>query len=277
MPQLVIDEAWSKSDPIALKKAGYVGALMYLSHDAGKSASVAAINAAHAAGIAVGLVFEDQAQRALQPGAGVADGLFANEMANVLGFPTHLPIYYAIDFAVGTNQLATVLNYVKTAGTGVGRRPARGYGSAGLVDYLATHGIPQGWQTSAWSGKTISSHASIYQRLTHTLPVVGGSYDEDVLLDSDPGLWIAAPPTTPPTHVTTAHPYPGRMFRLSSPLLHGADVQAWQAQMTVKGYKLVTDGIYGPVSATACSNFERARGLQVDGIVGPIAWNAVWA
>lgn len=82
-------------------------------------------------------------------------------------------------------------------------------------------------------------------------------------------------PTPPPTPVN--HPYPGRTFHLSSPLLRGADIQAWQSRMTALGFPLTADGVYGPMSATACSTFERAHKLVVDGIVGPIVWAAVWA
>jgi hypothetical protein len=83
------------------------------------------------------------------------------------------------------------------------------------------------------------------------------------------------PPPAPP--VVVGHPYPGRTFHLSSPLIHGADVQAWQARMTVKGYPLTTDGVYGSLSATACNKFQRAHKLVADSIVGPVTWTAVWS
>jgi len=60
-----------------------------------------------------------------------------------------------------------------------------------------------------------------------------------------------AGPTPPPAPI--GHPYPGRTFHLSSPLIHGADVQAWQARMSTLGFPLTADGVYGPRSATACS------------------------
>lgn len=91
--------------------------------------------------------------------------------------------------------------------------------------------------------------------------------------DASPPARPTPPPPPPPV---VGHPYPGRTFHLSSPLLHGTDIQAWQAQMTHLGFPLTADGVYGPMSATACTSFQRARKLTADGIVGPLSWAAAW-
>ncbi|MGF7235732.1 MAG: transglycosylase family protein [Frankia sp.] len=54
------------------------------------------------------------------------------------------------------------------------------------------------------------------------------------------------------------------------------DVRAWQTRMNKLGYHLVVDGRYGPQSAGAARELQRAKGLAVDGIVGPQTWRATF-
>lgn len=50
----------------------------------------------------------------------------------------------------------------------------------------------------------------------------------------------------------------------------GPAVKVWQAQLSKDGYGHVPiDGIFGPVTDTATRDWQRQRGLQVDGAVGP--------
>jgi peptidoglycan hydrolase-like protein with peptidoglycan-binding domain len=56
----------------------------------------------------------------------------------------------------------------------------------------------------------------------------------------------------------------------------GADVEQWQTRMVELGFSLVIDAKYGPNSKEACQQFQAQRGLQVDGIVGPITWAATF-
>jgi hypothetical protein len=52
------------------------------------------------------------------------------------------------------------------------------------------------------------------------------------------------------------------------------DVRSWQAQMSKLGYAIVADGRYGPASANVARAFQAAKGLTVDGVVGPQTWAA---
>lgn len=55
----------------------------------------------------------------------------------------------------------------------------------------------------------------------------------------------------------------------------GGAVKIAQAALNGKGYALVADGVFGPRTDSAVRSFQRDRGLQVDGIVGPQTWNAL--
>ncbi|GAA4379420.1 hypothetical protein GCM10023088_41670 [Actinomadura verrucosospora] len=70
-----------------------------------------------------------------------------------------------------------------------------------------------------------------------------------------------------------APPWPGRFLAL----MQGDDVRTWQDKMFKRGWtSLVVDGIYGTHSEEVCAAFQKEKGLNVDGIVGPQTWEATW-
>lgn len=76
--------------------------------------------------------------------------------------------------------------------------------------------------------------------------------------------WLGQPSSNPKNH---------------SGCYGGADaghVQTWQQQMKRRGWKLATDGCYGPESEGVCRQFQAEKGLAVDGDVGPRTWRASW-
>ncbi|WP_051966889.1 peptidoglycan-binding protein [Kitasatospora mediocidica] len=70
--------------------------------------------------------------------------------------------------------------------------------------------------------------------------------------------------------------WPGRTFKLTSPMIHGDDVRTWQQRMHDRGWNIVADGWYGSASASICTQFQREKGLTADSEVGPITWAAAW-
>ena len=109
-----------------------------------------------------------------------------------------------------------------------------------------------------------------------------GLVDARAAVDQATGGTAPTPPTpptppvpTPPTP-TPAPAWPGRYLK-HPPMTKGADVEQWQARMVERGYPLAVDGKYGPKSKAACKAFQRQRGLDIDGIVGPITWDATFA
>lgn len=88
-------------------------------------------------------------------------------------------------------------------------------------------------------------------------------------------------PGLPPS--TLAPAWPGRYLKLG---VAGDDVRRWQARMAVRGWRgplasgrvapILVDGSYGPQCDWICRHFQAEKGLQVDGIVGPVTWRASW-
>jgi len=59
-----------------------------------------------------------------------------------------------------------------------------------------------------------------------------------------------------------------RELRLEQPLLFGDDVAAVQEALADRGWRLKTDGYYGPKTESAVRDFQLANGLPADGVVG---------
>lgn len=62
---------------------------------------------------------------------------------------------------------------------------------------------------------------------------------------------------------------------LKSPMMRGDSVFALQNALTEFGYKLSIDGIFGAQTKEIVVQFQKDRGLTVDGIVGPQTWAAL--
>lgn len=203
------DFAWTKPDPLALKNAGYTFVLGYISNDPTKDLSGAEIAAYAKAGLGVGLVYETTADRVLSGAAGGnADGIQANSAANARGYATNAPIFYAIDFDIAVSQYPLADAY-GAAFNMANSRAVGPYGSFSYIEHAVTPGAQPnqvGWQTAAWSNGLLSQKANLYQRATHTHPLVvpANQFDEDVVCKPivlhgrtlQPGGSV--PPTPPP-------------------------------------------------------------------------------
>jgi N-acetyl-anhydromuramyl-L-alanine amidase AmpD len=122
--------------------------------------------------------------------------------------------------------------------------------------------------------------------------VITAAFPEDHGTHTDPGLhfpWdaflgyvqaaagIVTVPTDYHPQVPIAEPrFAGRTLRLTLPRMSGQDVRTWQARMSVRGWVITVDGVYGPQSAEVCQRFQKEKKLHVDGLVGPDTWHASW-
>lgn len=155
---LGIDVAWSRPDPASVKARGYSAVIGYLSHDASKELTRAYIDACHAQGLDVGLVFEDSAQRAAGgAAAGQADGAFVAAQLARLGVPAGVAVYYAVDFGAPASDRGAIVAYFHAAGAQHPANPAGAYGDADVINWAQGSGIHDLWQTVAWSTSSPSA------------------------------------------------------------------------------------------------------------------------
>lgn len=90
-------------------------------------------------------------------------------------------------------------------------------------------------------------------------------------------LWTTGgTPTPAPSVVVTAAPaYPGYLLVENNTKVDN-NVRTWQARMAQRGWTIAVDGVFGPQTRSVCVKFQREKGLEVDGIVGPHTWAAAW-
>lgn len=60
-----------------------------------------------------------------------------------------------------------------------------------------------------------------------------------------------------------------RTLRLHQPLMKGGDVRALQVALLSEGFKVATDGVFGPNTREAVIAYQKKNGLTADGIAGP--------
>ncbi|MDB2076557.1 peptidoglycan-binding protein [Clostridium paraputrificum] len=65
-------------------------------------------------------------------------------------------------------------------------------------------------------------------------------------------------------------PYPGYAVKKGST---GSTVTQVQKRLNYLGFTLSADNSFGPATDSAVRNFQRSRGISVDGSVGPTTWN----
>lgn len=67
-----------------------------------------------------------------------------------------------------------------------------------------------------------------------------------------------------------------RLLKLTSPMMYGDDVRELQTKLNQLGYNCgAADGYFGNNTDSAVRRFQSAKGLDVDGIVGPNTWGAI--
>lgn len=195
-----VDYAWGRPGGAALKAAGVTKAMRYLSLDTTKNLtrSEALDLAAH--GVAVGVVWETTARRALDGyAAGAGDAALALAQAHACGMPTGKPIYAAVDFDTTPQDQALVDEYFKGWNTVIPPAQTGVYGGYWTVSRTMQAGLAHfGWQTTAWSGGQWWTGALLQQR-GGNVGINGVDCDNNTAL-GDVGTWfpVGSTPTPPP-------------------------------------------------------------------------------
>lgn len=223
MPPLVIDVAFNKPDYSKVRTVGYIGVIRYLSKDPSKNLTPAERDEIHALGLAIGLVWEAGATDWENSTVAQQEAAQAVQEAKALGVPPGICIYTATDAAATLQQVTP--GYVAARPIIHGAGYTLGvYGGDTIVDPLVREGVCEfGWQAAAasWGDGRVSSVASLFQRVSKTLPYCGGAYDEDVVLKFPDGLWLpgqsvppggggtgSALPVSPPRSPAWWHHFP---------------------------------------------------------------------
>lgn len=203
----LLDYSFARPNPADIVAAGFGGVLRYLSPNAGKNLTVPERDALRGAGLAIGLVWEWYAQRANEgQAAGAQDTQAALSQAAALGFPTNLPIFFAVDWDATPEQQANIDAYLNGAKQVLGDRVGIYAGYWPLKRAFDNGVIKWGWQTYAWSGGNWDSRAQLRQELNGQW---GGQVDFDEDVAGTNGLWTSSTPVAPTSQPPAPAPVQG--------------------------------------------------------------------
>lgn len=99
--------------------------------------------------------------------------------------------------------------------------------------------------------------------------------DPDYIIDIKPQLEHSAA-ISAPKKVANPGRYPkwnGTYYRNG---YFGKDLMAWEKKMQQRGWSITADGRYTDYEAKLVRWFQSEKQLEVDGIIGPLTWNAAW-
>lgn len=142
-----------------------------------------------------------------------------------------------------------------------------------------------------WNGDGVSDHVGIVEALQDGgVTAIEGNENNAVtriqrfaaiMGYGRPAYAGSPPPPAPNLPPPPAHPHwPGRYLTLTTPYTDGTDVHEVQGRLEHyrigAGATLVGYGPFGPKTYQAVCDYQEHAGIKVDGIVGPITWDALW-
>lgn len=236
--------------------------------DAAKGISAKEVVALHGAGLAVLLIWETTAERALAgAAAGTTDGETAAARAKTLGAPAGIRIAVTNDFDPEASQVAVAVEYHQAAQTALA---AEGfgyifYGSAVVGEKLTD--APMWVPNNKWSddqAEIAAGKVAIVQETTnqHGLDNLGlgnGAIDANLAYVDDLaslGLWMpataaaqVATPATTPTALPPSQPTDTQAVVIPGP-------RATQTELArLQYYKAAIDGKFGELSQAALAAY----------------------
>jgi hypothetical protein len=204
MQTSVVDFAFSRPAPSAIKASGYAGVIRYLCADPAKAIDPAEAAGYLAAGLSIALVYEDGAADANGGAAvGAEKAAIARPELAALRVPAGRPVYFAVDEELSADVYPSAWACVETFSRTLGR-PAGVYGPRPLLAYCAAHGARYLWETgaSSWNTGPEPPDVQLHQLATQVV-VDGATVDVDVTSVADWGQWPVRSPSPPP--VTGQH------------------------------------------------------------------------
>ncbi len=105
-----------------------------------------------------------------------------------------------------------------------------------------------------------------YERRTFS-----GDLDEDIVVTAINDVRRLAVPKTIPPWPKGSKP----SYAATAP--YALTVRKAQTRLKERGWKIATDGVYGPASARIVKAFQAEKKLKADAILGPVTWRALWA
>jgi hypothetical protein len=186
-----VDYSYSRPTAAQLKAAGKQFALRYVSSSGhAKNLTRSEADALKTTGIAIGIVYELTASRALDGRAtGRTDAASARAQVAALGGPADGGvIYFAVDFDAQPHQMDAVMAY----GTGwadvLGKGRCGPYGSYRVCKAFLDAGFAYAWQTYAWSGGQWDPRAQLRQ-YRNNVTLGSGTVDLCRSMADDFGQW----------------------------------------------------------------------------------------
>ena len=188
------DFSWGRPGGAAIVAAGRSFVVRYIRPGDGRSLTAAEVADYRDHGLAIALVFEADANRALDGrAAGRADAKVANDRALALGFPIEIPFYFAVDFDAQPSHYARIDDYLRGCADVIGTSRVGVYGHRDLMAHCAAEGTASlFWQTLAWSGGRVYSGNHLYQYQTGSTgakPINGAAVDLNRAMKADYGQW----------------------------------------------------------------------------------------
>jgi hypothetical protein len=190
-----VDFSWARPGGAAIRAAGFEFVVRYCPYpgDQGKGLTREEIADYRANGLAIAMVFESTAGRAASTNGyanGAEDAQQCEESVAALRFPSHLPIYFAVDFDAQPSQLPAIDDYLQGAASVLGLGRVGVYGSYRVVAHCHAAGTAAWfWQALAWSGGRLFPERHIYQSLNGQ-EINGGAVDYNEAADEF-GQWKA--------------------------------------------------------------------------------------
>jgi peptidoglycan hydrolase-like protein with peptidoglycan-binding domain len=261
----------------------------YINDPGGKGLTGAETAALEADGIIIAPVYETTGTDFTGGyGAGVQAGSAALADLRARTATPGSTCWFAID--TDTSDYNSTNQYLRGCKSATGSYIAQLYGKFGVVEAAAAAGLGSNhWQTYAWSGGQLSSHAALYQYQNGVM-IGGVDMDRDRTLKPMRGPWAtfgAVPPPVPP-------PPPSdwtEQMIMALPTLGPSDTDqalggallVHRVQLLVSGIgtwnglgpvtALTADGIYGPATIAAVKAIQKFFGLSQDGITGQATWH----